>query len=292
MWKGQGKMKCGTKYMFLACFLAIIGAISAYLASFAIAEEGFAVRELSCINDGMTIYGKAYIPDRQGKAATVIMSHGFGGSYANNAEYAEAFAKAGIASYIFDFRGGSNSSRSGGSMFEMSVLTEADDLSAVVDFVKTLDFVDADNLFLMGCSQGGYVSALAAARRKGEVRGLMLLYPGFVIGSEVRRITKNGIPEQYEMFSSLDSTVGRKYFEDALKVDIYSEIKAYDKDVLILHGDKDGIVPLSYSEKATEVYASAELVVFKGAGHGFHGSDADLAIDKMVGYIASHSYKK
>ncbi|MDR1885567.1 MAG: alpha/beta hydrolase [Synergistaceae bacterium] len=265
----------------------IIGILTYFSAHPAIAQEAFTVRELPCARGGMTIYGKAYIPRGRGRRTAVIISHGFGGTHASSAPYAEAFAKSGVASYIFDFCGGSDDSKSGGSMLEMSVLTEADDLNAVIDFVETLDFVDADNLFLMGRSQGGYVSALVASRRMAEVRGLVLLYPAFVIDEDMRRLrdSEDGIPERHEI---MGSAVGRVYFEDALKVDIYNEIKGYGRDVLIMHGDMDETVPVSCSERAAEIYESAELVVLEGAGHGFQGTQLAWAVKKALEYIAGH----
>lgn len=75
-------------------------------------------------------------------------------------------------------------------------------------------------------------------------------------------------------------TVGRSYVESLLDYDI----SAWDKDVLIIHGDADAIVPLSYSQHAADVYASAELEIIPGAGHGFAGDDEILAGDLMARY--------
>lgn len=72
--------------------------------------------------------------------------------------------------------------------------------------------------------------------------------------------------------------VGKTYFKDLLDYDIYEDIKAYKKKVLIVHGDADDIVPLSYSRKAVKIYSSASLKVIKGAGHGFDGTDEDKAV--------------
>lgn len=58
--------------------------------------------------------------------------------------------------------------------------------------------------------------------------------------------------------------VGRAYFEPLLDYDIYGAIAAYDKDVLLIHGDADNIVPLSYSQRALQAYPSAELQVIPG----------------------------
>lgn len=45
----------------------------------------------------------------------------------------------------------------------MSVFTEQDDLNAVLNNMLSQNFVDKNNLFLLGASQGGVVSTLVAA---------------------------------------------------------------------------------------------------------------------------------
>ena len=65
----------------------------------------------------------------------------------------------------------------------------------------------------------------------------------------------------------------------------YSEIAAYDRDVLIIHGDADDIVPLSYSKRALEAYPSAELKIMSGAGYGFSGDDARQATGFELEYL-------
>lgn len=249
--------------------------------------SGYSVRELSCERDGLTINGVAYIPDGIQKAPTVIMSHGFNSNYVSNIAYAETLAESGIASYTFDFCGGSTGSTSDGSMLEMSVLTEVADLNAVIDTMKTLDFVDTDNIFLLGRSQGGFVSALTAARRADDIQGMVLFYPAFVIQKDASKAYPDvsKIPERTTV---LGVTVGRKYYEDALTLDFHNNIQGYTKDVLLIHGDRDSLVPLSYSEEAVEAYASAELIVLEGAGHGFYGEDASKAISAVIGYIKQH----
>ena len=91
----------------------------------------------------------------------MICSHGLGGSYHSNLEYAEQFAQHGIAAYCFDFRGGGGS-RSEGSTTEMSVMTEVSDLETVLEAAKEWEFVDHEKIVLFGTSQGGIVSAITA----------------------------------------------------------------------------------------------------------------------------------
>lgn len=63
----------------------------------------------------------------------------------------------------------------------MSIFTEQTDLEAVMNNQLGQEFVDAENLFLMGISQGGMVSPLTAAVHPETIRGLVLLYPAFCI---------------------------------------------------------------------------------------------------------------
>ena len=208
----------------------------------------------------MSIYAQLYVPEAPGRRPAVIYSHGFGGS---------------------------PSSLSDGTTTEMSIFTELADLNAVIDAVSALSFVDAENVFLLGASQCGAGSALAAAGRPEEVRGLILLYPAFVLVDDAneRYQSAEDIPDT-TFFMWMD--VGRAYFEPLLGYDIYSAIAPYERDVLILHGDADSIVPLEYSQRALETYISAELHVLPGAGHGFYGDDASAATNLMLDYLDSH----
>ena len=251
----------------------------------------YITEELYAKRDDNQIYGVIYIPQGAGQQMpAVIFSHGFGGNYQVGAQYAEALAAKGYVVYCFDFCGGSPGSRSDGSTLEMSIFTEQADLEAVMAMIQSLDYVDSDNLFLMGTSQGGAVSAITAADHQEEIRGAILLYPAFCLVdmTKERFDSVEDIPDTY---FSLWMTIGRTYAENLLDYDIYEDISGYEKDVLILHGDADGIVPLSYSEKALEVYSSAQLEVLPGARHGFYGEDAQKAIHLMLNYLESHREK-
>ena len=268
--------------------------IDAYLAANGLAaaagaaEYAFTTQETYFRCDGMSIYAQLYVPEARGPRPAVIYSHGFGGTHAGGAQYAAALAARGYVVCTFDFCGGGPSSQSDGATTEMSVFTEQADLNAVIDAVRALDCVDSGNVFLLGASQGGVVSALAAAGRPADIRGLVLLYPAFVLVDEAnsRYPGAQDIPDT-TFFMWMD--VGRTYFEPLLGYDIYAAVAPYERDVLILHGDADGIVPFEYSERALETYASAELHVLPGAGHGFYGSDAAAANGLILDYLDSHT---
>lgn len=249
----------------------------------------YTVEELPAEVDGHSIYGRIYLPaGAEEPMPAVIFSHGYGGSSSTGAPYAQELAQKGIAAYCFDFRGGSNGSRSDGSPLEMSVFTEKADLEAVLAMIQSLDNVDTDNIFLMGSSQGGMVSAMVGAAHSDEVKGVMLLYPAFCIPEDARAryASVDEVPDTVSFFSWL--TVGRNYVTDVWDYDVYADVAAYDKDLLILHGDRDGIVDVSYSERAAEQYPSAKLEILPGAGHGFSGDNFDLAMGYLFDYLSSH----
>lgn len=116
---------------------------------------------------------------------------------------------------------------------------------------------------------------------------MVLLYPAFVMVDNANELFRSAqeIPDTY-FFMWMN--VGRAYFEPLLGYDIYGEIAAYDREVLLIHGDADSIVPLSYSQRALEVYPSAELKVIAGGGHGFSGEDARQTTAYILEYLEAH----
>lgn len=218
----------------------------------------YEIAELSTWRDGMQIYGTVYRPmEAEVHMPTVIFSHGIGGSGSDGATYADALAKQGYVVYCFDFCGGGLGSRSDGSTEEMSIFTEEKDLEAVITMIKEQDFVDENRIYLLGASQGGVVSAITAADHKEEIAGMVLLYPAFVLVDDAKERfgSPDNVPDRFRMFIPL----GRTYAENLFNYDIYEDIKNYDKEVLIIHGDADEIAPVSYSEQGA-----------KAGDEGFH----------------------
>lgn len=240
-------------------------------------------KKLSCKNGYSRIYGEIYIPDNgEGPFPTVIYAHGLGD---NTQPFdIECLVKQGVAVYCFDFCGGAYASRSEGESIEMSPLTEADDLNAVIDTLRRQDFVDGANLFLCGISQGGYVSTVVASQRPDDIRGLILLCPAFVIQQQFKEQFKR--KENIPAILLLNNmTIGRRFGEDVWEMDIYEQMKEYQRNVLIFHGDADKLVPLAFSERAATCFSSAELIVLRGAGHMLAWGYEDTVVPITMQYI-------
>ena len=282
-------MEGGYKIKSMKLRMFVTMAVLVFLFSFsgagaASSDSAYNVQECWLERDGRRIYGELYLPNTDAPHPLVILSHGFGGNHGNCTAYAEVFAAHGFAAYTFDFIGGGMRILSDGQMTGMSVLTEAADLSAVLDQHKQREDIDPDRIFLFGESQGGFVSTCVAASRPDEVAGLVALYPACVIQDDAKARTPD--PEDIpETMSIMGMRVGAIYNQDALSFDIYDVMAKYPGKTLIIHGTADTIVPISYSEKAMETFPDAELIRIDGANHGFWGDDQQAAAQAAVTFI-------
>ena len=245
------------------------------------------VREMTVDNNGEKIWGEVYIPKKEGKMPIVLTSHGMGANHESGASYAGKYAPRGIAVYTWDFRGGSNANnenRSDGKSTDMSVMTEVSDVEAILDAVKTWDFVDTDHIYLQGGSQGGLVTAITGLHRQDEVAGLILLYPAFGM-VDLGAMYSEDMPEENQVGSII---VGRRFFKDMEEADVRDQLQNFTKPVLILQGSEDGLVTPESSEAAAQSYPDAEYHLIEGAGHGFSGEHHDQATNYALDFMAKH----
>ena len=217
--------------------------------------------------NGNKIYGEIYRPVGDGPFPGIIICHGFNANCGYAREFAQYLATKGVVAYIFDFIGGGTNVKSGGSTTNMSVLTEAQDFNVAFNGIRSLSYVDETRMFVMGESQGGFVATYIAGTRSKDIKGLIALYPAYNLGGDYTWMIKMGlIPEKMNF---LGMTVGRKYFEDLSKVNIYKTMTNFTGKTVIIHGTADNLVPISGSEQAVKTMKNAKLVKVKGGQHGF-----------------------
>lgn len=253
-------------------------------------EPKYIVTEFSCQRDGLTIRGTEYRPAGD-NFPVAIVCHGFMAWQDTVRQYCKCLAELGYCAYCFDFCGGSvmKKGKSDGKTTQMSVLTEIKDLEAVIACVQSLSYT-SDELLLMGCSQGGFVSALTAAKHPGLVNKLVLFYPALCIPDDARagkmmfaRFDPNNIPE---MINCGPMKLGRLYAADVIGMDPIREISTYSGPVLIVHGTKDKIVNLSYSQQSAASYKNAMLHIIEKGGHGFSRKHDAIAMEQLRRFAA------
>lgn len=255
---------------------------------FSVEREGF-----SCERDGLTIKGTVFLPKGKRDCPIAVISHGFMANQMFSQIHAQNLAKMGYAAFCFDFCGGTLVGSSDGDSTDMSVLTEVEDLKAVIEFAKSQSYTDENELILLGCSQGGFVSAIVSAEMKEEVDALILLYPALCIPDDARsgemmfaKFDPQNVPET---FLCGPMKLGRRYVTDVIEMDPYEIIHQYTGKVLIIHGNQDKIVDISYAQRAVETYSQAgadvEMKIIDKGGHTFF---RPIHAYKALGYIREY----
>lgn len=251
--------------------------------------------KFECKRDGLTIRGIEYKSEGNNLPIAII-SHGFMANYKTVEHYANLFSKLGYAAYCFDFNGGSVlMSKSDGKTTDMSVITETKDLIAVIEYTKSLSYTNENEIILMGCSQGAFVSALVAAKLKDKISKLILFYPALCIPEDARngkmmfaKFDPNNLPDT---INCGPMKLGKCYVLDVLQMDPYNEIKGYLGDVLVVHGTKDKIVKMEYIEKAYNVYNErktnnkVEMYAIENGKHMFSKKHDKIAINYIKEFI-------
>ncbi|MFM2292784.1 MAG: hypothetical protein RIS29_2597 [Bacteroidota bacterium] len=234
------------------------------------------VREQWIDNGTRRIYGIISEPTSKENKGVAIISHGFNGTHHFGRDYFKTLNELGYLVYTFDYPSGSVNSRSDNNTINMSVIDQKEDLKAIVHYFQQQPNVDKTKIVLIGESQGGFISALAAADLKEQVSRLVLIYPALCIPDNWNQRYPNikDIPDVTKLWNI---PLGRRFFEQLRDIDVYKTITDYKGPVQIVHGSKDAVVPLSYSEKAMKLYKQAHLGVIPGAGHGFKPSERETS---------------
>lgn len=246
----------------------------------------------SCCRDGLVIRGIQYRPEGD-NLPVAIVCHGFMANKETVRHYTKALSRAGYAAFCFDFCGGCVlGGKSDGPTTQMSVLTEVRDLEAVLAYVRSLPFTDSNRVLLMGCSQGGFVSALTAAKKENNISKLVLFYPAFCIPDDARKgkmmFAKFDPANIPETFFCGPMKLGKCYVQDVVRMDPFEQIASFNGDVLLVHGTKDAIVHISYAEKADAAYrnrpngGTTEYAVIPNGTHSFIGNHDKLAIEHLL----------
>ena len=208
-----------------------------------------------------------------GQCPMVILMHGIFSSkdFGPMPQLAKGLAEAGIASIRFDFDG---HGKSEGRKQDMTIEKELADARAVWDYVQSLPYVKG--VGLLGHSQGGVIASMTAGRLAAESTvptGVVLIAPGSVIkeacqgGKFFSATFDPKDPPEYIRCWGIYK-LGREYLVTTQQLDIYGTAAAYHGPVLLLHGDRDGIVPMWCSERYLQTYGSkATLKVVKGENH-------------------------
>ena len=134
---------------------------------------------------------------------------------------------------------------------------------------------------------GGLVTTVVGSTHQDEIAGMILMYPALSAkedsGMEEYQ-SKEDVPEDVSLFGGWIH-VGRNYITDLWDVDFDRLLSSYGGYMLLLHGDSDGTVPLSYSEETQKIIPDCEFYVIKDGGHEFFGQPFEDAMSYILTYL-------
>ena len=243
--------------------------------------------KFSCKRANLTIRGHVW-GNPEGQKKAVILSHGFLANERSNYTYAKLLAEMGFLAVTYDFCGGGIICKSDGRKQDMTVLTEKKDLLSVINAVR--EQFDVTDVFLLGCSQGGFVSGMTAADLGAEnIAGLIMFYPAICIPDDARagrmmfyKFDPKNIPD---LLGRFPMKLGGDYARCVIDMDPYEEMKGYTGPVFLIHGTADPIVNISYSQKLKDIYPTCTYVEIGGGAHGFKKQYDRQACEALIKFM-------
>lgn len=221
-----------------------------------------------------TLRGMLHIPKgKREKLPIVVIYHGFCGNKMGPhfmfVKLSRELEELGIASIRVDFAG---SGESDGSFKDMTFTREVNDANAILNYVKSLEFIDKDRIAILGFSMGGAIASVIAGTRREEVRSLCLWSPAgnmeeiilseTYVGNKLDKVRKEG------SFDVEGLLLGTEFLDDIEGANIYKLAEGYNKKALIIHGNKDEVVPLRASKIYEDIYGeNSKLIIIDDADH-------------------------
>jgi dipeptidyl aminopeptidase/acylaminoacyl peptidase len=230
-------------------------------------------REIILTTDNLRLPGEVYFPETTKEPRpAVCLCHGIPSGQPSPSDdrgypgLAERFCAAGFITLIFNFRG------AGPAEGNLDVMGWTRDLEAAIDYLASLEEVDKYRLCLLGSSGGAAVSVYVAANDQRISSLVTFACPaefGFLTDKERAKATIDhfrgiGVIRDSDFPPSVDEWL--EGFSTVSPIRWINRISPHP--LLLIHGDKDDLVPV---EHAHQLYERAgepkKLVIIPGAGH-------------------------
>jgi uncharacterized protein len=214
-------------------------------------------------SDGVTLAGWFVPATSAPPQTTAIVFNGNAGNRTMRAPLAAALRSHGIATFLFDYRG------YGGNPGSPSEEALARDARAALDYVAARPDVDSTRIIYFGESLGTGVAVRLATERRPHALVLRSPFPSLV---DVGRLHYPVLPVGWLL---------RDRYE------CIDRIRTVGCPILVIAGDRDGIIPVELSERLFAAAAEPKrLVIIAGADH----NDEDLLsgpqmISEIVRYV-------
>ncbi|WP_409288521.1 alpha/beta hydrolase [Peribacillus sp. SCS-37] len=202
------------------------------------------------------------------KTPLVIISHGFIGSKTGVdrlfVKAAEGLTKHGMGVLRFDYMGcGESPGNYGDTTFEEMI----SQTRAVIDHAFSLEWVDADNVILLGHSLGG-AAAVHALEGDPRISRLIMWSAAAKPYEDITRLLEEGARKG----SSIEYhgyTFTERYIASLSGYDPLALLGVFKGKALFVHGSRDEDIPFSYSLQFNEACLNGRVHIVDGASHTY-----------------------
>jgi len=240
---------------------------------------------------GETLAGNLHLP-QTAPAFGVVMGHCFTCSRhtAVLRQIAKDLEAEGHAALRFDFSGNGQSE---GVFSESTYSKQIAEMKTAVAFLRARGI---ERIGLAGHSLGGVVAMLTAGELP-EVIGVCSLAGrltgltpfDFLNREQKQEVRRTGRVTFTSRGRSLEIT--RDFFADAGGYDLAGRIAGLRVPLLVVHGDRDEVVPIAEAEQALEIRPEGtRLAIIRGADHMFSQEPHRLEVSQqVVGWFAQQN---
>ena len=195
----------------------------------------------------------------------VIMAHGFTSNKDRPkfVKTTEKLCAAGFAVLRFDFTGSGESDKE-----VITVASQVDDLKSMINFAREKGY---SKIGLLGSSLGGIDCILAYDK---DIKAIVLLAPLTAAKTpDELKDPKNRqklLQEGYFIVTNRDKEfrIEKEYLQERESIKQEQILSVIKCPVLIIHGDKDDVVPLEHSKNAMKYLPqNSKLEIFKDGSH-------------------------
>ena len=174
---------------------------------------------------------------------------------------------------------------------ENNFCKELDDLSLVLDWIKTCDMlkgeVDENNISLFGHSRGGGIAMLKTAEDKSISKVISWASPSNFLktlpaGEKLNKWRNNNVAYIFNGRTKQNMPLYFQFYENCMqnrkRLDIQNAVSRMSIPHLVVHGSDDPTVLISEAENIKKWNHNTKLYIIKGANHvmgGFHPYDLE-----------------
>ena len=222
----------------------------------------------------------------------IILCHGFTSSKdsTTNIRLEEVLNKVNIATFLFDFFGYKDS---GGDFSQITISKAVDDILQSIRYIKSLGYL---KIGLLGSSFGG-MAAIIAASKTSDLSLLALKSPvsDYVEVENIRRSAEDMHDWEIQGFIMHPNSLGEErrlnysFFDDIKNNNAYERAKKIHIPTLIIHGDRDKVVPVEQSRRLSNLVENSKIEFINGADHKYiNPGEFDQMINIILKFIVSH----